>query len=290
MTVQPIILSEGQLESFEAEGWLVVQNALKEDHLGPIRQVMSRTVDRQSREWLRQGLIKDACEGEPFETRYGSLRQQLPATFSNSWRRILVSPEIFSVWQYPPLISIMRQLIGDELYASTIWNGRPRAPQQSVQTIDWHQDAQYMQDYDEKDIAIGVWIPLVPVEEKSGCIQVIPGSHRKGLRPEIRVERNNLLGLADCEVEGMKAVSCPMVPGDVLLFSELLYHRSVENFSDYTRWSLDVRYFSALNKELEMKEKKRYRESGYYCFSSQDFSRVTPYEVWAAAYDYDGEF
>lgn len=108
----------------------------------------------------------------------------------------------------------MRQLFGDKLYASTIWNGRPRASQQRVQTVDWHQDAQYMQEYEPvKDRVVSAWIPLVPVDEHSGCLQVIPGSHTKGLRPEIRVERNNLLGLADDEFTGMEPVSCVMDPG-----------------------------------------------------------------------------
>ncbi len=67
---------------------------------------------------------------------YGALRRQFPATVSNSWRRMLVSREIYDVWQYPPLIGIIRQLLGDELYASSIRNGRPRGPDQPVQTID----------------------------------------------------------------------------------------------------------------------------------------------------------
>ena len=283
--------SADELERYESDGYLVVRQVLSDQHLDPIRRVMERTVERQADEWYEQGLIADRCRDEPFERRYGALRAQLPPTFSNSWRRILVSPEIHAVWQYPPLVGLMRRLIGDELYASVIWNGRPRAPQQPVQTIDWHQDAHYMQEYDAAaDRAVGAWLPLVPVDESSGCMQVIPGSHRNGLRPEIRVPRNNLLGLDESDLAGLHPVSCPMEPGDVLLFSELIYHRSVDNVSDRTRWSLDVRYFDAANTRLAAKETQRYRGSGYYCYSATDPARVTAYEPWAAAYDYDGEF
>ena len=102
--------------------------------------------------------------------------------------------------------------------------------------------------------------------------------------------RNNLLGLDESELAGLQPVSCPMAPGDVLLFSELIYHRSVDNVSDRTRWSLDVRYFDAANTRLAAKETQRYRGSGYYCYSAADPARVTAYEPWAATYDYDGEF
>ena len=108
----------------------------------------------------------------------------------------------------------------------------------------------------------------LPPTFSKGCMQVIPGSHRNGLRPDIRVQRNNLLGLAESELAGLHPVSCIMKPGDVLLFSELIYHRSVDNVSDRTRWSLDVRYyFDAANTRLSAKETERYRGSGYYCYS-----------------------
>jgi hypothetical protein len=285
-------LTTQELRRFETDGYAIVRHLLDDElHLEPIRRAMGQAVDLQAREWLEQGLVNDLCDGEPFEKRYGELRRQFPATVSNSWRRMLVSREIYDVWQYPPLIGIIRQLLGDELYASSIWNGRPRAPDQLVQTIDWHQDAQYMQQYDSiRDHAISVWLPLVPVDERSGCLQVIPGSHKKGFKPEIRVPRNNLLGLAEGDLDAAEPVTCVMEPGDALLFTELLHHRSVDNLSDYTRWSLDVRYFDACNEELSAKEKERYRGSGYYCHSSSDSRRVESYDAWAASYDYEGEF
>ena len=286
------ILTERILQQFEHDGYMVVPHLLDDQqHLEPLRRIMAQAVDRQAREWYKQGLISDLCAAESFEKRYGCLRRQFPPTVSNSWRRILAGPEIYAVWQYPPLIAVLRQILGDELYASNIWNGRPRAPQQTVQTIDWHQDAHYMRHYDSiRDHAISVWIPLVPVDENSGCIQVIPGSHKKGLRPMIRVSRNNLLGLEEEEIAGMEPVSCIMQPGDVLFFTEVLYHRSLDNLSEYTRWSLDIRYFDATNTALSAKEKERYRGNGYYCFSKSDPSRVGAYETWAASYDYEGEF
>ena len=74
------------------------------------------------------------------------------------------------------------------------------------------------------------------------------------------------------------------------MFTELLHHRSVDNLSDNTRWSLDVRFFDATNEALAAKEKERYRGSGYYCHSGSNPSRVDSYDTWAASYDYEGEF
>ena len=288
----PRKLTPEEIEQFAEAGYLLLPGLLDgEQHLDPIRQVMAQAVERQAEEWLAAGLITDPCENLRFEKRYAALRRQYPPTHSNSWRRMLASRPVYDIWRYPPLLGVMRQLLGDELYASNIWNGRPRVPQQTVQTIDWHQDAQYMQQYDGiEDYAVSVWIPLVPVDQRSGCIQLIPGSHKRGLRPPIRVPRNNLIGLADAETAGQETVTCAMAPGDVLLFTELLYHRALDNLSDYIRWSIDVRYFDANNQALQAKERQRYRGSGYYCFSKDDPGRVGDYQAWLDSYQYEGEF
>ena len=222
-----------------------------------------------------------------FEELAARLPKDLDINQVNMWHKC--SPWLYRLCRHPMILGYVEAVLGANFYQ---WGGQffVKYPGDGSQ-VPWHQDAQYMQEYEPvKDRAVTAWIPLVPVEEHSGCLQVIPGSQTKGLRPEIRIERNNLLGLADDELAGMEPVSCIMDPGDVLLFSELIYHRSLENVSDYSRWSLDVRYFNAANQPLSAKETDRYRGDGYYCFSKEDPGRVMPYETWAASYDYDGEF
>lgn len=280
-------LTPEQLASYEREGFLLVPGVLEQATLDALRDVFARAVDQQAEEWFATGMIKDRCAGAPFETRYGLLRDQLPATFSNSWRRIIVSPAVYRVWQHPALVGIVRSLVGDELWASRTWNGRPRAPRQIKQTIDWHQDAHYSPNYDPANDTpqISVWMPLVPVDEQSGCLQVARGSHKRGYRPMVKVERNGLVGLGPDDLRDIDACSCVMRPGDVLLFNELTYHRSLDNASDRVRWSLDIRYYDARNTVLRAKNK-----GGYYCFSAADPSRVESYETWLAQFNYEGEF
>lgn len=279
-------LTTTQLNDWHDQGFLIVRGAMDPASLTPVREVFEQAVEKQARQWLAAGQITDPCEGLPFEKRYGALREQLPANFSNSWRRILVSPALYGVWRHPVLLGLARALLGDEIMASSTWNGRPRAPHQLKQTIDWHQDAHYCREYDPRDgRIISMWFPFVPVDEKSGCLQVAPGSHKKGYLPFARLERNGLAGLPDEQVAEFPHHSCIMNPGDVLLFTELTIHRSLDNVADYTRWSLDIRYFDARNTEV-----RRKNPGGYYAFSAADVSRIEPYEAWAKNYEYEGEF
>lgn len=280
-------LTPDQASFFEDQGYLLLHGVLDQPTLDALRAIFEQAVDRQAREWFDKGAIKDPCPDASFDTRYGLLRDQLPATFSNSWRRILVSPTLFNLWQHPALVGIARSLLGDELWASRTWNGRPRAPRQPKQTIDWHQDAHYSPNYQpgEDTPQISVWMPLVPGDEQSGCLQVARASHKRGYRPMVKVERNGLVGLGPEDLTDIDPVSCVMQPGDVLLFNELTYHRSLDNTSDRVRWSLDIRYFDARNKALRDRSK-----GGYYCFSASDPARVESYDAWASQYDYEGEF
>jgi len=286
-------LTKDQIQQYHDEGFLILRGVVGEQTRREVQTAFSRAVDQQAREWKAKGLIKETYPNLPFDKRYAALREQFPATMSNSWRRILVSPELFRVWQDPALIGIARSLLGDELFASGIWNGRPRAPGQNKQTIDWHQDAHYVPGYQPGEgTVIGLWFPLVPVDERAGCLQVARKSHLRGLRPSVKLVRNDLVGLADSELEGLEIVSCIMNPGDVLVFGELMFHRSVDNLSDYVRWSLDIRYFDARKKALIDRENRTYSAvgQGFICHSALNPSSVSTYEQWASGFTHEGEF
>ena len=285
VTTPPHALDNAQVAFLEEEGYLLVPNAIEPADLEPIKAVFAQAVEKQAQQWLAEGKIRDTHPEADFDHRYGLLREQLPPTHSNSWRSILVSPELYAIWQHPVLLGMARRLVGDEVWASRTWNGRPRAPKQGKQTIGWHQDAHYQRDYDPADGPVySFWLPLVPVDEDSGCLQVAPRSHKQGIRPEVQLPNNGLRGLADHELAGFEPVTCVMQPGDVLIFTELTYHRALDNVSDRVRWSLDIRYHDARLQTLREKN-----PGGYYCHSS-DPAWVTPYETWETQFDRSREF
>lgn len=277
-------LTAADKKFYEDQGYLLLRQILPVSVQQEIRKVFAGVVDRQAREWLAQGKITDLCENLPFETRYDALRRQYPVTFSNSWRRIIVSEPIYKVWQTPELIHIMRSMLGDELFASGTFNGRPRVAGQMIQTIDWHQDAHYYKDWAEhQSNIISCWMPLVPVRERTGCLQVIPGFHKLGLRKQARLPRNGLVGISDEDTDGREVFTCDMDPGDILLFGPLMAHRATENHGPNIRWSLDIRYCptSAGITKID--------KLGYRCFSAKDPSSVESYEAWSSKFTYEGE-
>src|SRR6185503_17690599 len=97
-------LTQRQIDRFHDEGFLIVRGVMKPESLLPLQHSFERAVDKQANEWFAKGMIKDKCERLGFPNRYSALREQLPATHSNSWRRILVSRALYDIWQHPALL------------------------------------------------------------------------------------------------------------------------------------------------------------------------------------------
>ncbi len=280
-TTHPFALSADQLAEFDEQGFIVLRGVVPTDVTNNLRDVFGALVDRLAKQWFDEGFVDATFEDLPFETRFAKLREQLPPRFATSWRKALVSRTVYDLWRQPQLLGPARSLVGDEVYAHGVWNGRPREPNTPIQKVLWHQDAHYYKSWKDTDgPLISVWQPLVPVDERSGCLQLAAGSHRAGYLPRVR-GFNRLFTVAPEALEGYPLVTAEMNPGDVLIFNDLTLHQGLDNKADFVRWSIDIR-FGAATPEIISKTPR-----GYYCFSATDPSRVEDYATWEARYDYD---
>ena len=277
----PHALTEDQLTSYERDGVLLLHDVLPAPVIEELRSLFDATVDRLASQWHAEGHITDPCADHPFDTRFAALREQLPAKFPTSWRKILVSPTVYRLWQLPELLGPIRSIVGDEVYAHGVWNGRPREPKSPIQKVLWHQDAHYYRDWTPADgKLVSVWMPLVPVDEETACLEMALGSHAAGQLPRTR-GYNRLFTVADEHLDPYERKAMAMQPGDALLFSDTTLHQSLDNRSPRVRWSIDIRFGAATPAVISKTPR------GYYCFSASDPSRVESFETWADRYDYD---
>ena len=83
-----------------------------------------------------------------------------------------------------------------------------------------------------------VWVPLMDIDAALGAIEVVPGSHRRGLlTTEVVNGFGKVEGFGDSDFVPIETRS-----GDVLVFSAFLVHRSGTNSTDSIRWSCHFRY------------------------------------------------
>lgn len=104
----------------------------------------------------------------------------------------------------------------------------------------WHQDNGYV------DIVPGpnatVWIALDDVDERNGCVWVVPGSHHQGLLPHDKPNADSWHLQVPVSEPG---IPVPLKAGEAVCFSGYMLHRSLANRSDRPRRALFLEYATA---------------------------------------------
>ncbi|MBI3511402.1 MAG: phytanoyl-CoA dioxygenase family protein [Bacteroidetes bacterium] len=93
--------------------------------------------------------------------------------------------------------------------------------------------------------SVVVWMPLVPIDKDLGAVEFVPGSHRHGL---LESEKDDWYRhVNNAEITENSFVPAEVEPGDMVLFSAFLVHRSGNNITDRIRWSMHFRYNDVLD-------------------------------------------
>ncbi len=114
----------------------------------------------------------------------------------------------------------------------------------------WHQDDAYYRENSESECRMSIWLPLQDCDEANGCVWMVPGSHRHGLREFRQIDSARqghcTKGFAPAEevVEG--AIPMRIKAGSILLFHALTWHRSLGNQTAEHRRAFIVSYQDAL--------------------------------------------
>lgn len=91
----------------------------------------------------------------------------------------------------------------------------------------------------DNTLLITVWVPLSSADVDNGCLSLIPGSHKCGIRKHVTT---NSYKIPPEELPEGTPVSLPVELGGILLFHVLACHVSLPHASDRVRWSIDLRY------------------------------------------------
>lgn len=108
--------------------------------------------------------------------------------------------------------------------------------------LPWHQDAGVFWGLD-RDPCLQIWTALDDVPDESGAVEVVDGSHKRGLATPLGgVVPDNVLARYDAEASAMPV---PAKAGEVLLIHNYLWHRSGKNRTGRPRRAFTVCYLDA---------------------------------------------
>ena len=152
-------------------------------------------------------------------------------------------PFIYELATRKNILDAIEDLLGPNIlmYQCAMWFKEP----ESGSYVSWHQDCCY---YGMDPLAlVSAWVALSPANAESGCMQVIPGSHKGGQYPVefTEIRETNLLASGQntlYEFDPGQAILMPLRPGEMSLHHVALVHSSRPNHSSDRRMGISIGY------------------------------------------------
>lgn len=171
-----------------------------------------------------------------------------PMHYKPKIHTLLASP--LELATHPKVLDVVEAILGPDilLYDATYIIKEPGAPAH----ISWHQDLTYWGL--ENDQQVSMWLALSLANEESGCMRMLPGSHRSGRQPHrvMEDETNVLLqGQTVIDVAADAALLCPLQPGQASFHHGWTLHCSLPNNSADRRIGLNVQFVTPSNRQTK---------------------------------------
>jgi len=153
----------------------------------------------------------------------------------------LAVPFLADLTTHPAVVSAVQALIGADLalWSTVLFIKEP----DTSAFVSWHQDAYYMGL--EPQNFVTAWLALTPSTIESGCVSVIPGSHKGRLDHHDSYGDDNILtrGQHVGDVDASNAVHLELQPGQMSLHHPWIVHGSQPNRSGSRRVGFAMQSF-----------------------------------------------
>ena len=147
---------------------------------------------------------------------------------SNRVKPYLLFPWAAELMRHASILDLVEAVIGPDIlvFHTTVWLKPPR----NENYVPWRQDATYFGLAPFEHIT--AWVALTPSRPKSGCVRVVPGSHRKGQLAHFDDHNDALTMVSRGQklADGIReedAVDLVLEPGDVSLHHTLTQERQL---------------------------------------------------------------
>lgn len=217
----PKILSDAAIKQYREEGYYTPVSVLSDAEVA----------------WNRAQLERfEAEQGHPVQ---GPQRSKSHLLFK--W--------VDDLMRTPKILDAVEDLIGPDILCWNTLFWIKEAGSESF--VSWHQDLNYW-GLDNSEL-VTVWLALSPASLESGCMRVLPRSHKGELMAhQDRYDADNLLTRGQevaVEVDETKTVAMPLRPGEVSIHNVRIAHASGPNRSGDRRIGLSFHFIPTKTKQ-----------------------------------------
>lgn len=170
-----------------------------------------------------------------------------PLHYMNKVHTVMRSP--YDLATHPRVLDIVEALIGHDILLYNV-DYIIKEPGSDA-FVSWHQDLTYWGLADD-DAQVSMWLALEPATAESGCMSMVPGSHRGGR--VVHVEQPSdanvlLLGQQIVGVDPATARHYPLAAGQASFHHGWTVHESGPNRARHRRVGLNVQYLAPHNRQ-----------------------------------------
>ncbi len=233
------LFTKKQIQQYEKDGFILLKSIFDKEEIGLLKRTAVEDSELDKRSFGRKdgegGTVRLSLWNHPGETIYGM--------FARSHRIVDRTEELLGGETY----HYHSKMILKDARVGGAWA--------------WHQDYGYWyQNGVLFPLLVSVFIAVDPSTKENGCLQVIRGSHHMGRVNHVLTGEQSGADMERVEaaLKRMELVYVEMEPGDVLFFHANLLHRSDQNKSDHSRWSLICCYNAASNDPYKESHHPRY--------------------------------
>lgn len=250
------MLSTEQIQLFNQQGYLVVENVLEPSRLDAVKSEYAELLDELYNGWVSNGLVPSGDGLDFWQKLLNAYRNGVdyfqPMDISLPGDRIFADtpfhfgPAVMDMLTSPRLLDMMEQLLGPEITSNPIQHVRIKPPavdlakdevRAHITATDWHQDRGVGHEDADATEMVTVWLAITDATVENGCLQVAPTVSE--ILPHCAKTQT---AIADGFVDTSAAIPLPVKAGGAVLFHPLTPHSSLANKTDGFRWSFDIRF------------------------------------------------
>jgi phytanoyl-CoA hydroxylase len=225
------MLSQEQIDTFHANGYVNGGKVLSDEEVETLRSEIMRTIEERDRSDVAQ----------PVMVRNLSKDESSPV-----WQivDIWMSSEPFhKLISHPKITKGLAQLTGaSEL---RIWHDQIQYKPAQIGGVNmWHQDAPYWPIIQPMTEVTG-WVALDDADVDNGCMSMVPGSHLWGNKIDFLHTLKNYDDMpSEFEDHEIRVIRCPVKKGEVHYHHALTWHGSHANTSGRPRRAVALHYMT----------------------------------------------
>lgn len=202
---------------FKEHGYLILRETLDRKMLNELDSELTRI----ARSYNHLKPVREGFDMEPDQ----STADELPV-FRKIGGITDCSDSFARLMRHPRIVEVLHRLCPEDihLFRDVVMMKPARVGREKP----WHQDSLYWS-YQPMEL-VSAMTALDDAAPENGCLQIVPGSHKKAMQHsgrELRFELN--------EEQQQQTRYVPLKAGDTLLFHSLLWHASEPNRTDNER-------------------------------------------------------